>query len=122
LPGAALPDTHDGSKLIDLFRSPNVWVKLSAPYRVGSDALATTPPAEWLRAILRVAPDRCVWGSDWPHTPPHTDQNNPTVTPPYRAISYERLLADFLDALPDANAAKMVMSDNPARLYGFTPA
>jgi predicted TIM-barrel fold metal-dependent hydrolase len=53
---------------------PHVWIKLSAPYRVSANQLATRPDPAWLAALLAVAPDRCVWGSDWPHTPPHDQQ------------------------------------------------
>ncbi len=60
-----------------LLRLPHVWMKLSAPYRVSPDPLATRPDRPWLDAILSCAEERCVWGSDWPHTPPHDDQGGP---------------------------------------------
>jgi predicted TIM-barrel fold metal-dependent hydrolase len=119
LPGRTAPDSPDGRRLLDLVRLPHVWVKLSGPYRIVADPLATVPPREWLEAMLRVAPDRCVWGSDWPHTPPHGDHRGPQQIVPYRKIDYSRLLGDFVNALPDPSLAGRLLWENPARLYGF---
>ena len=46
----------------------------------------------------------------------HGDANKPL---PYRALSYQALVDDFLTALGSAAAAQAIMIDNPARLYGF---
>jgi predicted TIM-barrel fold metal-dependent hydrolase len=119
LPGRAAPDSADGCRLLDLVRLPHIWVKLSAPYRIVADPLATVPPRDWLDAMLRVAPDRCVWGSDWPHTPEHGDHRGPRQTVPYRKIEYSRLLDDFVNALPDPALVPRVLWENPARLYRF---
>jgi predicted TIM-barrel fold metal-dependent hydrolase len=119
VPGEATPESNPGRSLLDLVRLPHVWMKLSAPYRVVSNPTATVPPAGWLSALLEAAPDRCVWGSDWPHPPSRKDQQDTNATIPYRNIDYRCLLADFLDALPDAALAASVLVSNPARLYGF---
>src|SRR5262245_9392054 len=50
--GEATPDTADARRLLDLLRLPHVWMKLSAPYRVSADKLATRPDGRWLDAIL----------------------------------------------------------------------
>ena len=100
-------------------RLPNVWIKLSAPYRVSDDPLSTRPDPAWLTAIVEAAPDRCVWGSDWPHTPPHAQQGHADLQLPYRPLSYAALVDDFLAALGHDAAAQAIMIDNPARLYGF---
>jgi predicted TIM-barrel fold metal-dependent hydrolase len=117
--GQATPQSETGQRLLDLVRLPNVWVKLSAPYRVSDDPLCTRPDRDWLAAIVAAAPERCVWGSDWPHTPLHTQQGSATLQLPYRALSYAALVDDFLSALGDAGVARAIMIDNPARLYGF---
>ena len=77
------------------------------------------PPAGWLAALTATAPDRCVWGSDWPHPPSRGDQKDKNATLPYRNIDYRRLLTDFLQALPDPALAGRMLVSNPARLYGF---
>ena len=119
LPEDAAPDSNLGRTLLDLLRLPHVWMKLSAPYRVVHNPVATIPPAEWLAALLETAPDRCVWGSDWPYAPSRKDQTDKSVAIPYRNISYPQALADFIDALPDAALAERILVSNPARLYGF---
>jgi predicted TIM-barrel fold metal-dependent hydrolase len=116
---SATPQSPEGRRLLNLLACPNVWMKLSAPYRVSNDPLATRPDTSWLAAILAVAPDRCVWGSDWPHTPPHAQQIDGATALAYRPLSYERLVDDFVAAVGSQALAERIMRDNPARLYGF---
>ena len=113
------PDRPEGISLLELLARPHVWIKLSAPYRVSGDPLATRADPAWVGAILKVAPDRCVWGSDWPHTPPHDQHMGSTVLSPYRSLRYETLVDDFMAATGSAELAERILSDNPARLYSF---
>jgi predicted TIM-barrel fold metal-dependent hydrolase len=113
------PEQAEGRTLLGLLAMPHVWMKLSAPYRVSADALATKPDQAWLKAILATTPDRCVWGSDWPHTPPHDQQMGGAVLAPYRSLRYETLVDDFVTAVGSAELAERILSDNPARLYEF---
>jgi predicted TIM-barrel fold metal-dependent hydrolase len=113
------PEQAEGRMLLGLLAMPHVWMKLSAPYRVSADALATKPDQAWLKAILATAPDRCVWGSDWPHTPPHDQQMGGAVLAPYRNLRYETLVDDFVAAVGSAELAERVLSNSPARLYEF---
>lgn len=113
------PDHAEGRALLDLLALPHVWIKLSAPYRVSTNPLATRPHPIWLSAILAVAHDRSVWGSDWPHTPPHNVQMGSDLHSPYRNLRYADLMADFIAAVGSAELAERILSDNPARLYGF---
>jgi predicted TIM-barrel fold metal-dependent hydrolase len=114
------PESAAGIALLELMRQPHVWMKLSAPYRVTDDPRATRPPIAWLEALLDAAPDRCVWGSDWPHTPAHGDQKGDGSAVPYRVIPYAQMVADFARAIPDGHRRAMFV-DNPQRLYGFLP-
>jgi len=82
------------------------WVKLSGPYR-----LSQTPGWEDVvplaQALVAAAPDRMLWGSDWPHVAmPH---------PPDTLATRNSLLA----WAPDADVRRRILVDNPARLYGF---
>ena len=117
--GHERPGSADGRRLLDLVRLPHVWMKLSAPYRHDRGPLNTRPDREWLAALIAAAPDRCVWGSDWPHPPSHEQQQGSSLEAPYRALSYEILVDDFLAALPSDNAAERIMRDNAERLYKF---
>lgn len=118
--GPARPDSAEGECLLTLLRQEHVWMKLSAPYRVSANPMETRPNRAWLAAMLAVAADRCVWGSDWPHTPPHDAQKGSEILGGYRPLSYEQLVDDFCAALPSQELAARIMSDSPARLYGFT--
>lgn len=113
------PDQPEGILLLELLARPHVFIKLSAPYRVSADPLATRADPAWVGAILKVAPDRCVWGSDWPHTPPHDQHMGGTILSPYRSLRYETLVDDFMAATGSAELAERILSDNPARLYTF---
>lgn len=120
LHGQTEPGGAEGRALLALIKQPHIWIKLSAPYRARNDDLATRPDPEWLAAILAVAPQRCVWGSDWPHTPPHHEHEGAQFLAPYRDLHYSTVVDEFLAALPSPDMIKPVMTDNPARLYGFT--
>jgi predicted TIM-barrel fold metal-dependent hydrolase len=60
------------------------------------------------RALAEAAPDRLVWGSDWPHVMVRKPMPN------------DGALLDLLaDWVPDAATRQRILVDNPARLYGF---
>lgn len=86
------------------------WVKLSGAYRntVAGPPYADTIP--FARLLAEAAPDRCVWGSDWPHVSHWAPMMN---------------VGDLLDLLadwvPDAAARDRILVDNAHRLYGFPP-
>jgi predicted TIM-barrel fold metal-dependent hydrolase len=117
--GNERPGSAGGRRLLDLVALPHVWIKLSAPYRHDRGPLNTKPDRDWLAALIAAAPDRCIWGSDWPHPPPQEQQMGAFLQAPYRALSYETLVDDFLEALPSADIASRILSANAARLYGF---
>jgi predicted TIM-barrel fold metal-dependent hydrolase len=117
--GHSRPDSAAGRVLLELLELPHVWMKLSAPYRVSDDPLETRPDPAWLAAILECARERCVWGSDWPHTPAHDTQRGGDVAGIYRPLSYATLVDDFTGALKSDELVSMILADNPARLYEF---
>ena len=94
----------------------NTWMKLSGVYMRSRDGAPAYRDAFALgRALVKAAPERLVWGSDWPHT---------TETP---GTVNDADLADVLSAWcdDDGNGAAVrdrILVDNPARLYGFATA
>lgn len=95
--------------LLRLLDSGRCWVKCSAMYdtsRLGPPLYADVAPIA--RAIIRHAPDRVVWASNWPHC------NN--FPKPDDAI----LLDALLDYAPDEATRSKILADNPARLYRLT--
>ncbi len=123
LPGTATPASPSGRILIDLLRHPHVWMKLSGPYRAievdGSDSLSTNPPSAWVRAFVETARHRIVWGSDWPHTPPHHESASGEQPDPFRPIDYRRMFGDFVAAINEPRTLETILVANPAKLYGF---
>jgi predicted TIM-barrel fold metal-dependent hydrolase len=95
----------DFERLLGVLRGGRGWIKLSAPYRLAKDGNfeRLRPMA---RAILESAPDRVIWGSDWPHIP---EGGKDTGT----------LLNLLSDWAPDAGARERILVTNPARLFGF---
>ena len=111
---AGAPGTPGAGTVEDLLRSGRVLVKLSAPYRLPSPALADA----WARAFLAAAPEAVLWGSDWPHTARRPGAGAHEVSP-YRDVPPDTLAADLRTWLPTAEARARVLRDNPATLYDF---
>jgi predicted TIM-barrel fold metal-dependent hydrolase len=94
-------------RLIDQGRT---WVKLSGAYldtRSGPPAYADATAVA--RAFVRAAPERLVWGSDWPH-PTEADK-------PDDALLFD-LLAEWA---PDVATRNRILVSNPETLYDFAP-
>jgi predicted TIM-barrel fold metal-dependent hydrolase len=68
---------------------------------------------------VETARDRLVWGSDWPHAPPHEDCRCGETPDPFRAIDYGQMFGDFLMAVSEPRTLEAILAANPARLYGF---
>ena len=117
--GKARPESEAGTRLLQLLRHPHVWMKLSAPYRLDDGQMRTKPDSEWVAELYAAAPPRCLWGSDWPHPPAADAHQGAANGAPYRDLSYDALVNDFIAALPSPRLADRIMRDNPARLYGF---
>lgn len=87
----------------------NAWIKLSGPYL----SSASGPPAfsdvdALASELAALAPDRTVWGSDWPH--PVAQQHG--FVP-----DGARLFDQLARWVPDAALRRRVLVDNPERLY-----
>jgi D-galactarolactone isomerase len=85
------------------------WVKLSGAYldtKSGPPAYADATAVA--RAYVAAAPERLVWGSDWPHPTEQTAKPDDAV------------LFDLLTRwAPDAAVRDRILVTNPATLYGF---
>lgn len=84
------------------------WVKLSGAYRNSEDGLPYADTIPYARLLAEAAPDRCVWGSDWPH-----------VSHWKPMMNVGDLLDTLYDWVPDDAARHRVLVENPHRLYGF---
>jgi predicted TIM-barrel fold metal-dependent hydrolase len=103
----------------NLLASGNVWLKLSAPYRLPPVGLTTAEKVAALaQKLLQANVDRVVWGSDWPHTQREKGKR-PTQESAYRNIASVQLLEQIRHWLPTEALRQKVLVDNPAKLYGF---
>jgi predicted TIM-barrel fold metal-dependent hydrolase len=97
------------AKVRALIDKGRTWVKLSGAYadtKVGPPTYADSTAVA--RAYVAAAPERLVWGSDWPH-PTEKDKW------PDDAVLFD-LLSDWA---PDEKIRNRILVDNPAVLYGF---
>lgn len=102
------PEDESFRSLLRLLDTGRCWVKLSAPYESSkSGAPRYDDVAVLAKALVKYAPERMLWASNWPH---------PYRNPPPSS-------ADMLDLLlewaPDDALRRKILVDNPARLYGF---
>nr|WP_157398411.1 MULTISPECIES: amidohydrolase family protein [Ramlibacter] len=110
---AALGADHaDFRALVDLLRNPLFRVKLSGIDRI--DAAPAAAPAyrdgvDLARRLLEAFPERCLWGTDWPH-PNHTH------------VPTDAALVDALERIaPTPAAREQLLVTNPATFYRFAP-
>ena len=93
-------------QLLDLMKNPLAWVKICGSERVSSAGAPFTDAVPFAQALLAAAPDRCLWGTDWPHPNIAGDMPN------------DGDLVDLLGAMTDDTALiEQVTVANPARLY-----
>ena len=91
-----------------LERDDRAWVKISGAERMTYEGL---PPYDdvtpFARAVIEAAPDRVLWGTDWPH-------------PNVRHMPDDGDLVDLLaDFAPDEATRNRILVENPTRLYDF---
>jgi 2-pyrone-4,6-dicarboxylate lactonase len=93
--------------MLRLMQRGKCWVKLTGPYRISTETLPHGDTNAFAHALLEAAPERVIWGSDWPHVMVKT------------AMPNDADLADLLlDWVPE-NLREQVLVGNPAKLYGF---
>ena len=117
LPADAAADDPAVRRIVELVASGNVYVKLSAPYRIAAEDFVTAA-SELARAFVDANPQRLLWGSDWPHTNREPGKAAQEVSR-YRDIAPATLAESIERWLPDETLRRQVLADNPARLYGF---
>jgi predicted TIM-barrel fold metal-dependent hydrolase len=93
-------------RLLELMRNPLAWVKICGAERVSSAGAPFRDAVPFAKALLAAAPDRVLWGTDWPHPNIAGDMPN------------DGDLVDLLAEVTDDKALRRkVLVDNPTRLY-----
>ena len=85
----------------------DAYVKLSGLYRLTKAPYDTLD--KHIAALVAANPERCLWGSDWPHIMLNGAQM------PQGADLWQA----FLRAVPDPATRHQILVENPARLYRF---
>lgn len=106
--GTAQPAFQCLQRMLD---SGRVWVKLSGPMRCTPGDYPYAPVTPIAQALVRHAPQRLLWGSDWPHV----NMNG-------RQMPNDGDLFDLLaEWAPDAETRRAILVDHPRAVYGFQP-
>lgn len=96
------------STLCDLLDTGKVWVKLSGADRLSKTGVPFRDALPFARRLAEHAPERVLWGSDWPHvnlSGPMPDDGD---------------LTDLIsDIVPDARKRQWLLVDNPVACFGF---
>jgi len=121
-----LPDAAKGIEqpgfetVLRLLDAKHIWVKLAGADRITRASGHLRDAIPFMQALADAAPERLVWGSDWPHIGFHSGQQvHGEALLPYRELDAGELLAVLIEAVPDAQARGAILVDNPATLYGF---
>ena len=96
--------------LLDLLGEPHVWLKVSGADRVLSRGARYEDVVPMARALIARAPDRIIWGTDWPHSNIFKHGEMPNDGD---------LMSMMLDFAPDETVRRKVLVDNPAKLFDF---
>jgi 2-pyrone-4,6-dicarboxylate lactonase len=96
--------------LLRLVDNGRCWIKLTGPYRISGTADVPYDDVDAAaHALVAAAPERLIWGTDWPHVMKK------------KRMANDGELADLVERwIPDARTQARVLVDNPAALYGFT--
>jgi len=102
--------------LLDLLKEDRFWVKISGADKICNTRVHSYPGVPYIevvpfaRAVIAAAPERVIWGTDWPHS------NN--FAPGYTPNDGD-LLDLLLEFAPSEALRRKILVDNPAALYGF---
>jgi predicted TIM-barrel fold metal-dependent hydrolase len=101
---------HPGFQaLLRLMKGGRCWVKFTGAYRISAEsALPYSDVTPYARALVAAAPERIVWGTDWPH--PKHEKPMPNDGD---------MASRLLDWIPGEKERRLALADNPAKLYGF---
>jgi predicted TIM-barrel fold metal-dependent hydrolase len=95
--------------LLETAQMENCWIKICGAERISSAGPPFTDAVPFAQAVLEVAADRTLWGTDWPH---------PNIR---RYMPNDGDLVDLIPLfMPDTDLQQAVLVDNPHRLYHFT--
>jgi predicted TIM-barrel fold metal-dependent hydrolase len=94
--------------LLEFMKNENCWVKVCGAERVSSKGPPFADAGPFARALIEAAPERVLWGTDWPH--PNVGRHMPN----------DGDLVDLFPLMaPEPDIQRKILVQNPERLYGF---
>jgi predicted TIM-barrel fold metal-dependent hydrolase len=108
------------SALVNLVKSGKAYVKISG----GADLVSTqgdlADVAPLARALVSANSQRILWGTNWPHPGSNpVPGRKPTDLAPHVQTDDGRVLNLLPVWVPDASTRRLILAENPARLYGW---
>lgn len=109
IPAAGGVDQPAVKAVLKMLDTGKVWLKLSGPMRCTQENVPYPSVTPMARLFSQHAPERMVWGSDWPH-----------VNLEGREMANDGDLLDLLaEWVPDENVRNRILVQNANKLYGF---
>lgn len=103
------PEGPGFGAVLSLLRDTDTWVKVSGPFRLSRQTSPYRDTFPFVHKLVETAPDRLVWGSDWPHV---------AIIDSAKMPRYGELLDGLWDAIAgDADLLERMLVHNPARLF-----
>ncbi len=96
--------------LLDLLRENHIWVKLTGADRISKTGSPYDDVIPFAQALIAAAPDRMIWGTDWPHSAYFDASKMPNDG------DLMNLLSAFV---PNTAVRDKILVENAARLFGF---
>lgn len=106
------------ASLLRLVQTGKAYVKISGAYRASTEAPDYADVTALARVFVAANPERVLWGSDWPHVDSASGRQ-PLEVSPALPIDDGRMLNLLATWVPNIARRKMILVDNPAKLYGF---
>lgn len=107
--------------LLSLTTGAHAWAKLSGADRITRSSGNLRDALPFMRALVQAAPQRLVWGSDWPNIGFHArEQVHDDHVLAHRELDAGELLDLLAEAVPDENQRRTILVSNPEALYGFS--
>jgi predicted TIM-barrel fold metal-dependent hydrolase len=92
-------------QLLELMKNERAWIKVSGPERISSTGKPFHDAIPFARALIAAAPDRVLWGTDFPH-------------PNVKWMPNDGELVDlFATICDDEGIRRRILVENPPRLY-----
>jgi 2-pyrone-4,6-dicarboxylate lactonase len=95
--------------VLEILRDANSWVKISGGFRLSKQGVPYLDTVPFMKVLLNAAPNRLIWGSDWPHVGIVEESAMP---------QYGDLLDIMSMMTGDETLVSKIFVNNPAKLYG----